>query len=383
MTPAQQLAAKTTPLDNARANILPRAGANSYDVGAAAIAALPQADATPLDKVLLQAPGFSQDSAAAGTLHVRNEHANIQYRLNGIFLPDGVSGFGQVLDSGLIGNIAVLDGALPAQYGLHTAGVVDIMTKSGAFDGGGSVSLYGGSHQTITPSFEYGGTVGDTQYFVTGRYFGSNEGLENPMPSVDVIHDHSDQGKFFGYVSTLLGDGGRLSFISGTSVNNYQIPNVPGMAPSFTVPGVSSFDSSQLNEHQFEQNYFNVAAFQQTIGNVDYQISAFSRYSSLHSLPIRSAISSSTASPRTSSAPASSTVCKAMPQSSSTRQIHCGSALWAAASRRRRAMPPSFFRSTRTATSTGRRSPRRPMPFRKPAGSSASMRRTSGRSPAN
>jgi outer membrane receptor protein involved in Fe transport len=285
LTPAQQLAAKTTTLDKARANILPRDGANSYDKGQAAIAALPQGDNTPIDKVLLQTPGFSQDSAASGSLHVRNEHANVQYRINGILLPDGVSGFGQFLDSGLIGNIAVIDGALPAEYGLHTSAIVDITTKSGAFDGGGSVSLYGGSRQTITPSFEYGGTIGDTEYFFTGRYFGSSEGIENAAPTLNAIHDQTDQGKFFGYVSTLLGDGGRLSFITGTAVGNYQIPNVAGMAPSFTVPGVSSFDSSQINEHQFEQSYYNVAAFQQTVGNVDYQISAFSRYSSLNFIP--------------------------------------------------------------------------------------------------
>jgi len=38
----------------------------------------------------LQIPGVSQDSAASGELHVRNEHGNIQYRINGIMLPDGV-----------------------------------------------------------------------------------------------------------------------------------------------------------------------------------------------------------------------------------------------------------------------------------------------------
>ena len=76
-----------------------------------------------------------------------------------------------------------------------------------------------------------------------------------------------------------------MSFITGTAVDNYRIPNNPGQPPAFTVPGVGSFDSSQLNEHQFEQNYFNVAAYQQTVGNVDYQISAFSRYSSLNFIP--------------------------------------------------------------------------------------------------
>ena len=264
---------------------MPRNGANSYDEGAGRHRRAAAGDNTPIEKTLLQTPGFSQDLAASGALHLRNEHANVQYRINGVLLPDGVSGFGQVLDSGLIGNIAVIDGALPAEYGLHTSGIVDITTKSGAFDGGGGVSLYGGSRQTITPSFEYGGTVGDTQYFVTGRYFGSNEGIENPTASLNAIHDHTDQGKFFGYVSTLLGDEGRLSFISGVFGRRLPNPQQSRPAAFFTVPGVDNFDSSQINEHQFEQNYYNVAAFQQTVGNVDYQISAFSRYSSLNFMP--------------------------------------------------------------------------------------------------
>ena len=44
-------------------------------------------------------PGVSQDSAASGLLHVRNDHANVQYRFNGVMLPDGVTGFGSILDA--------------------------------------------------------------------------------------------------------------------------------------------------------------------------------------------------------------------------------------------------------------------------------------------
>ena len=120
--------------------------------------------------MLLQFPGVTQDSAASGELHVRNEHGNLQYRINGIMLPDGVGAFGQILDTGIVGSLALLTGALPAQYGLRTAGVLDIQTKTDAFNNSGSVSVYGGSHGTITPSFEYGGTVGQTQYFVSGRF---------------------------------------------------------------------------------------------------------------------------------------------------------------------------------------------------------------------
>jgi outer membrane receptor protein involved in Fe transport len=282
---AKAVAARTEKFDKARENVLPRAGANSTDLDKATIAALPQGEDTPIEKVLLQTPGISQDTASNGGLHLRNEHANVQYRINGVLLPDGVSGFGQVIDSGFVGNVAVIDGALPAQYGLHTAGVVDITSKSGAFDGGGKIGVYGGSLAYFTPSFEYGGTVGDTQYFVTGRFLTSNIGLENPAPSIVSLHDHTDQGKFFGYASTLVGDGGRLSFISGTAVGNYQIPNNPGQPQAFSLPGQDGFTSSQLNEHQLEQNYFNVVAFQQTLDAIDYQISAFSRYSSLAFTP--------------------------------------------------------------------------------------------------
>ncbi|MFS9669473.1 hypothetical protein, partial [Klebsiella pneumoniae] len=68
-------------------------------------------------------------------------------------------------------------GALPAQYGLRTAGIIDITTKNG-FKNGGEVSLYGGTNDTIQPSFDYGGSTGKTNYFVTGSYKHSNIGIE-------------------------------------------------------------------------------------------------------------------------------------------------------------------------------------------------------------
>src|SRR5713101_5089534 len=188
-TQAQVVNQQNQKFDAVRQTILAPVGATSYEVSRQAIQALPQGDNTPLDRVLLQQfPGVTQDSAASGELHVRNEHANIQYRINGIMLPDGVGAFGQILDTGIVGSLALLTGALPAQYGLRTAGVLDIQTKADAFNNSGSVSVYGGSHGTITTSLEYGGTVGQTQYFMSGRYFGSNLGIENPTPANEAIH---------------------------------------------------------------------------------------------------------------------------------------------------------------------------------------------------
>jgi outer membrane receptor protein involved in Fe transport len=284
-TEAQVVADKNTKLDDIRRSIVAPTGAGSYQMNQQALEALPQGTNTTLDKAVLQAPGVSQDSAASGEFHVRNEHANVQYRINGIMLPDGVGAFGQMLDTGIIGSLELLTGALPAQYGLHTAAVLDIQTKADAFNNSGSISVYGGSHGTITTSLEYGGTVGQTQYFVSGRYFGSSVGIENPTPAYNAIHDNTAQEKGFLYLSTVLDPTSRLTFISGVSNGSYQIPNNPGQTPAFTAFGVSNFDSSLLNERQNEFNQFNVLAYQKSGDGIDYQLSYFNRYSQLHFMP--------------------------------------------------------------------------------------------------
>jgi hypothetical protein len=76
----------------------------------------------------------------------------VQFRINGIVLPDGISGFSQFLETSFIGKMALLTGALPAQYGLHNTAILDITSKDFSTNPNkGSVGLYGGSYGTITP----------------------------------------------------------------------------------------------------------------------------------------------------------------------------------------------------------------------------------------
>jgi outer membrane receptor protein involved in Fe transport len=309
----RQIQTEVTTFNNARSNIFTTVGANQDTIGKEDIQRLPQGANTPLDKVLLQLPGVSQDSAASGNLHVRNEHANVAYRLNGIMLPDGVTGFGSILETGLIGNLTLLTGALPAEFGLRTAAVVDIKSRDGAFDNGGSVSVYGGSHETFTTSVEYGGTIrgGDcrfgppapgmfvkalppgacgpvTEYFFTGRFYTSTLGIENPTSETEAIHDLTKQWRGFGYVSTIIDPNTRVSFITGASLGKFQIPNSPGGTafPGLTSAfGVTSFDSTRLDENQQERTYYNVLSLQKSVNEVDFQLAYFNRYSSLHFVP--------------------------------------------------------------------------------------------------
>ena len=280
-------------LDQARSQILPDLGATAYSISKEQLQSVSQGDNAPFNQVLLRAPGVAEDSAANGDLHVRGEHANLQYRINGVLLPEGISGFGLELDPRFVDNMQLITGALPAQYGLRTAGVVDIQTKSGAFDQGGEVEMYGGSYDTLRPSFELGGTEGKLSYFVDGSYDHNGIGIENPTSSAIPIHDTTDQGKGFVYLSYILDDTSRLSFIGSASYSDFQIPNTPGV-PVGTAPGgdpwnstggPATFNSADLDENQNEQNYYGVVTYQKSAGDLNFQVSTFARNSTVHFVP--------------------------------------------------------------------------------------------------
>ncbi len=278
------LDAKMNAFDQARDNVLPKIGASSYTINREAIETLPQGDNTPIDKVILQMPGVSYDSAVSNpNFHVRNEYANVQYRINGVVIPEGVSALGPVFDTNFIGSMSLLTGTLPAQYGLRTAGVLDITSRSFATPGG-EVSFYGGSHQTYTPSFDYGGSFGNTEYFVTARGNWNALGLENPTSGPNAIHDYTEQGKFFGYSSSLLDKSTRFSLISAASYSAFQIPNNPGQVPLGDF-GPANYNSAWLNENEYDTYIANIATLQKKGTDGDAQFSVFSRYAKVNFVP--------------------------------------------------------------------------------------------------
>lgn len=264
-------------LDEARNGLLPETGSSIYRITQADIQAMPQGENTPLNQVLLQAPGVANDSY--GQLHVRGDHADLQYRINGILIPEPISGFGQSLDTRIIDQVSLLTGALPAEYGYRTAGIVDIRTKSGDLGNGGSIDVFGGQRGTLQTSADVYGSKGDFTYFFSGSLGANNLGIEAPTSSPDPIHDRTRQGNAFGYMSYIINPLTRVSVMFGTTANQFQIPNTPGLTPNFSLAGVPTFDSANLNETQSELNNFAVVALQGTNGGaLDYQVALFTRY---------------------------------------------------------------------------------------------------------
>jgi outer membrane receptor for ferrienterochelin and colicins len=266
-------------LDEARNGIQTQVGASTYTIDEAAMEAQPGGDNNPLNQVLLQAPGVVQDQF--GQLHIRAEHNALQYRLNGVILPEGLSVFSQTLDPRLAGQVKLITGALPAEYGLVTGGIVDVQTKSGLFDNGGEVSIYGGSHGEIEPSASYGGSSGDLNYFVTGDYLQDGLGIDSVDGRSNPLHDNTSQYHGFGYFEDILDEHSRIAVVLGTEHDNFQIPDSVGQSTNFTVQGITPTPSQSLNDNQREITQFGSVSYLRSQGALDFQVSAFGRESSL------------------------------------------------------------------------------------------------------
>jgi len=267
-------------LNEARDQIVPYLGATRYSVGQEQIQTQSQGSNAPFNQVILRMPGVAQDSY--GQLHVRGEHANLQFRIDDVLIPEGITGFGQEIDTHWVKSVDLITGTLPAQFGFRTSGIIDIHTKEGTAQNGGDLTYYGGSHETIFPSLQIGGAQGRLNYYAVGSYKQDDLGIENPTGGYNAIHDWTEQYKGFANLSYLIDDSSRISLLLSGTYSDFQIPANPGQTPLFALAGASpkNFNSRFLSENQHEQNHFAILAYQKSFENVSFQLAAFTRYSS-------------------------------------------------------------------------------------------------------
>lgn len=273
----------TSDLDLLRDQIAPALGATEYTQGPNQIANIPGGQDATFQQVILRDPGVVADSF--GQFHVRGEHANVTYDVNGVLLPQPINTFGQELDTHLIQSVTLIDGSLPAQYGFHTAGIIDVTTKTGTALQGGEVSLYGGSYNWFEPSVELGWTEGKWDFFTTASYKHNSIGIENPTGSVRPIHDDTSQERLFIYAAYHIDDTSRLTFIVNGAYQDFQIPNVPGVPAMFQLGPLTTFNSADENETQNEQEYYGVVSYQKSLDQFQVLASAFYRYGQIHFVP--------------------------------------------------------------------------------------------------
>lgn len=273
-------------LDRDRDQIAPPLGASTYTIGPNQIEATPEGDNSTFQQVLLRSPGVVEDSY--GQIHVRGEHANLTYRLNGILLPDTVNTFSQAIDTRLVQSSTLIDGSLPAQFGFRTAGIVDVISKSGDSLDANEISIYGGGNETYQPSIQVGGTKGNFDYFATVDGLHNDLGIENTTASAQAIHDNTNQVHFFSYLNDRLDSTSRISLLINLSNADFQIPataGLPALYPLAGHPNALHADSAGIDENQNEQQYYAVLAYQKSTDKFSMQAAYFSQYGGIHFTP--------------------------------------------------------------------------------------------------
>ena len=273
-------------LQEVGAAISPKIGASTYTVGSQEIETQPGGENNTLNQVVLQMPGVTQDAESAGGIHVRHEMQPVEYRINGIPLPIGLSFFGQGLSPRFASSVTLVTGALPAEYGLTTSGIIDIETKNGLLAPGGEATMYGGSYATLHPSVEYGGAVKDYSYYVSADLLSTNHGIDGVTPALTQIHDQSLQNHAFLYLDKIIDGANRVTAIASQFYGGFEIPNNPS-TPAFPGIGflngipVRDFNPAQLDERQTETSQFALLSYLHSGPAVDFRASIFTKYSSL------------------------------------------------------------------------------------------------------
>ncbi len=232
------------------------AAASTFDTKE--IQQLPLGTATPLNQVILQAPGVVQDSF--GQLHVRGDHANLQYRINGVVIPEAISGFGQALDARF------------ADRHQHphrrAAGAVRLPHRrrrrhphQGRRASRTAAASATWAAATARRDQRRGARHAATafSYYLTGSYLRNDLGIENPTPERNAIHDHTAPEQ--GLRLLLVRARRREPREPHLRQRRQQVPD-PERArpdPSFTLAGAPPVDfRATLDARQHEKNHFQV-----------------------------------------------------------------------------------------------------------------------------
>ena len=238
-----------------------KASSETYSVSRKEIDILPRGNNNELHDVLLTIPGVAYGSLKQ--VHVRQDHANLQLRIDGVPIPETVSAtFSDVISPRAWERADIVLGGMEANVGNKTAALIDITTKSGTKPGFGSIQMFGGSNKTINPSFEYGSTIGEKfRYYFLNSHTATSRGIEPPTVGHSIFHGQSERNQTMFRGDYQYDNNNNITLLFLNSIGKYQIPTQPGQALNPTIAGLlpSGFTprpSEMVDENQKENNQY-------------------------------------------------------------------------------------------------------------------------------
>jgi TonB dependent receptor/Carboxypeptidase regulatory-like domain/TonB-dependent Receptor Plug Domain len=199
--------------------------------------------------------------APTGEVHIRGQHAEYEYYVDGVPVPSGISGsLNELFDPSVVDRIEFQTGGWDAEFGNKNAAIVDVHTRIPAGGFHMNVDGYAGSFNTNGQGLNLSDNVGKWGFFLSGSRQESGmrqEPVVFDTTTLNPINYHNSGQDYFTF--------GKVQFTPSTR----DVLNLEGnwSRTRFLVP----FDSTQgfSNDRQTDVNSFANLGWRHRFGDLD------------------------------------------------------------------------------------------------------------------
>src|ERR1017187_1034043 len=198
--------------------------------------------------------------APTGEVHIRDQHAEYTYFVDGVPVSSGVAGsLNELFDPTVVQRIDFMTGGWDAEFGETNAGIINIQTRvpSGAFHI--DESTYYGSYRSMGQTLSASTNQGKFAAFFSGSAQGTDMRREPVVAtSQNVANNFSNHGEdYFGFLKLQCLASARdiLALDANYSTSYFQVPYDPSLAI--------------LEDHEADLNAFLNLSYRHRIGGTD------------------------------------------------------------------------------------------------------------------
>ncbi|MEI8281409.1 MAG: TonB-dependent receptor [Armatimonadota bacterium] len=181
--------------------------------------------------------GVAEDSA--GQAHVRGEHGEIAYVVDGVPLPDTLSGRqGSIVVQSTIQSLEMITGGFAPEFGGQTAAILNITTLADVKQTKADYTLSGGSFNTFSGQLTYVSPLGTKANAVVDIAKNrTSNAQESPQPDNQTAHNDGASSSYFTKLRFTPNSKDALTVTLSNSPGNTQIANRAGLPASFAQAG--------------------------------------------------------------------------------------------------------------------------------------------------
>jgi hypothetical protein len=177
--------------------------------------------------------------APTGEVHIRGQHAEYTYYIDGIPVPSGISGsLNELFDPVIVNQISFQTGGWDAEYGNKNAAVINIATKIPAGGFHLDASSYAGSFSSNGQSLSLSTNAGRLGLFVSGARQATD--MRREPVAYDTltfkpvnVHNHGEDVFTFGKVSYSARNSDVFNLDANYSRTRFQVPYNPAVTTVF------------------------------------------------------------------------------------------------------------------------------------------------------